>query len=277
MDNGARAGGNAVLADHVHDGIAVFDNGGQIIYWNAAATTITGWQRSSPEVAILRTLTTGLSELRPGKWIETRRVAVSWDGAPAAAVLFNDVTAQRRLSETQQQLRDIGLIDPLTGLIGERLLRDHARRAISLAHRDGRSAGVIWVELDRFTGLAPVHSAVADEVMRQSAKKVELAIRTSDVAARPEPEALAVMLTALASSADARTIAVRLLLVLAAPCFVEGRERSVRARVGAAVFPLNNEGPDALIDAARRAAHEASRTGEQIVMAEERRDQVVGA
>ena len=31
-------------------------------------------------------------------------------------------------------------------------MRDHARRAIALAARDGRSAGVIWLHLDRFTG-----------------------------------------------------------------------------------------------------------------------------
>jgi diguanylate cyclase (GGDEF)-like protein len=273
IDDDRRGGGatwpGAVLADHVHDGIGIYDRTGRLVYWNTAATTITGWQISSAEAAGLRERPAGLAEIRPGKWIESRRVTVPWTGSPAEAVLFNDVTAQRRLTDTHQQLRDIGLIDPLTGLIGERLLRDHARRSISLARRDGRSAGLIWLEFDRFIGSGPEARAAADEVMRQCAGKVERSIRASDVAARPEPESLAVMLTALRSSTDLRIIAVRVLLVLASPCFVEGRERSVAATAGGAVFPLNGEEPDALIGAARRAAGQARATGEQLVLAGE--------
>jgi diguanylate cyclase (GGDEF)-like protein len=257
----------ALLADHVHDGVGIYDRAGHLVYWNVAAVTITGWSRDSPEAAGLRQRPAGLSEIRPGKWIESRRVALPWDGSPAETILFNDVSAQRRLTETHQQLRDIGIIDPLTGLMGERLLRDHARRSISLAHRDGRSAGVIWIDLDRFRGPGPESSVVADDVMQQCARKVESSIRLSDLAARPEAESLAVMLTALRSSAHLRIIAVRLQLVLASPCFVEGRERSVATAFGGAVYPLNGDDPEVLIGAARRAARQGSKSGGQLVMA----------
>lgn len=262
-----RTAAAAELADHVHDGVAIYEPAGPLRYWNAAAALITGWTSSSADASSLRDRPAGLVEIRPGKWIESRHVSLIWDGSRADAVLFNDVTADRRLSETHQQLRDIGLIDPLTGLIGERLLRDHTRRSISLARRDGRSAGLIWLQLDRYVGTSPASTATADEVMRQCARKVEQAIRASDVAARPEPEALAVMLTALSSSADLQVVAVRLLLVLATPCLVEGRERSVRAAIGGAISPLNGQDPEALIDAARGASRRGLLTGEQLVLA----------
>jgi diguanylate cyclase (GGDEF)-like protein len=257
-----------ILADHVHDGVAIYDQAGRLVYWNVAAMTITGWRSANAEATSFRERPAGLAEIRPGKWIESRRVMLPWDRSPAEAILFNDVTAQRRLADTQQQLRDIGLIDPLTGLIGERLFRDHARRAIELARRDARPAGLIWIDLDRFIGPPEAH-AVADAVMRECARKVEGTIRVSDVAARPEPESLAVMLTALRSSAELRVIAVRLQLVLATPCFVEGRGRSVATALGGAVFPDDGDEPGALISAARRAARQGSRAGGQLVMAGE--------
>jgi diguanylate cyclase (GGDEF)-like protein len=263
----SRGGANGVLADHVHDGVGIYDRTGSLVYWNTAAATITGWSSRSVEAAGFRSRPAGLAEIRAGKWIESRRVFLPWDGTPSEAILFNDVTAEHRLTETHQQLRDIGLMDPVTGLIGDRLLRDHARRALALAEHDGRSAGLIWLDLDRFTGDGPGSSPVADEVMRQCARKVERSIRVSDVAARPEAESLAVMLTALRSSTDLQIIAVRLMLVLAAPCFVEGRERSVAARVGGAVFPGDGREPDALIDVARRAARAGDKADRRIVMA----------
>ncbi len=273
----AYAGGSAGLADHLHDGVAVYDPDGHLRYWNAAATSITGWQRTTAEAAAFLDRASGLAEIRPGKWIESRRVRLEWDGSPAEAVLFNDVTSERRLRDTEQQLRDIGLIDPVTGLIGERLLRDHARRAVSLATRDGRSAGIIWLALDRFTGSGTGANVVADEVMRQSARRIETAVRTSDVVARPDAGSIVVMLTALTTSADLQFVAVRLLLVLAPPCLVEGRERSVAVRAGGAVFPLHGNGSDALIDAARNAAAQSAVTGGQLVMAQASEGIAVGA
>jgi hypothetical protein len=60
---------------------------------------------------------------------------------------------------------------------------------------------------------------------------------------------------------------VRLMLVLASPCFVEGRERSVAAKVGGAVFPDDGREPDALIDIARRAARKGDKKDGRLVMA----------
>jgi diguanylate cyclase (GGDEF)-like protein len=260
-------GSLSTFADHVHDGVAVYDLAGNLLYWNVAARTITGWSASSDEAVSLRERPSGLAEIRPGKWVESRRVSLAWQGAPAEAILFNDVTAERRLADHLRQLRDVGLVDPLTGLIGERLLRDHTRRALSLAQRDGRPAGVLWLDLHRYVGAGHEAAAIADEVLRQYARKVELSIRVSDVAARPAPGSLAVMLTALESANDLRVVAVRLLLLLAAPAFVEGRERSVAATIGGAVYPLDADSADGLIDEARRVARDASRAGTQIAMA----------
>jgi len=256
-----------ILADHVHDGIAIYGSEQQPAYWNAGATAITGWQRSSDEAVALRSRPAGLAEIRPGKWVEIRRVTLIWEGQPAEAIIFNDVTAERRLAEVHQQFRDVGLMDPLTGLIGHQLLLDHARRAIALAERDGRPAGVIWMDLDRFVGTGSAPNPVADAVMRQCSRKVEQSIRASDVAARPEPESLAVMLTALRSAADLQIIAVRLLLTLSVPSLVEGRERSVSVTIGGAVFPGDGATAEDLVNAARRAASHGVLTGAPFVLA----------
>jgi diguanylate cyclase (GGDEF)-like protein len=178
--------------------------------------------------------------------------------------VFSDVTAQVELREAHRKLRDIGLIDPITYLVTAPVFHDHLQRALALAMRDERWVGVLWLTLRRFKRSTRDGEQIANEVLRQSAKRVLASIRPSDLAARIDDEAFAIVLTAIRTPADAQVVAVRLMLALAPPVLVVGRERSVDIKIGAAAASDRAVDGYALLKRARA----SSETAESAVVGE---------
>jgi diguanylate cyclase (GGDEF)-like protein len=254
-----------LLARLTHDGIAVIDPQGKLVSWNSAATAITGWTPREAAArgfgAIVR-LPGGVHELRPGKWIDLRSSPLDVGGERFTVVFFNDSTAQKRLGESRDDLRALGLIDALTGLPGRQLALLHIERAVALAERDKRSVGLLSVKLDRHQDPNdPSRRVVEDEVLRQFAKRFAAFVRGSDLPARLGGDSFLVVLTALTSPDDATLVAVRLLLALAQPFGVEGKERSVLCSVGIAEYPRDAKDSVTLLSEALRAADRAQNLG----------------
>ena len=254
-----------LLARQTQDGIAVIDPRGALLSWNSAAVAITGWSGAEAATrgfgSIVR-LPGGVHELRPGKWIELRSASLDVAGETFEVVFFNDATAQRRLSDTREDLRALGLVDALTGLPGRQLAMLHLDRAIALATRDKRAVGLLGIKLDRYQDAGdPSRRQVADEVLRQLAKRLAVYIRGSDLAARLGGDSFLVVLTALATTNDATIVAVRLMLALAQPFGVEGRERSVQCSIGIAEYPRDADDAVSLLGEALRAADRAQNEG----------------
>ena len=254
-----------MLARLTHDGIAVIDPRGAVVAWNSAAVAITGWtqkEASARGFGTIVRLPGGVHELRPGKWIDLRSSPLDVAGEAFSVVFFNDSTAQKRLKESRDDLRALGLIDPLTELPGRQLALLHLERAIALAARDKRSVGLLSVKLDRYQDPSdPSRRQVADEVLRQFAKRFAAFVRGSDMPARLGGDSFLVVLTALSKADDATVVAVRLLLALAQPFGVAGRERSVQCSVGIAEYPRDAKDGIALLSEALRAAERAQNLG----------------
>ena len=254
-----------LLARQTHDGVAIIDAAGTLISWNSAAIAITGWTRDEAAkrgFGSIVQLPAGVHELRPGKWIELRSSTIPVGSETFTVVFFTDSTAQRRLRDAHDDLRDLGLVDPLTDLAGRALALLHVDRAIALAKRDKRSVGLLSVKLDRYRDPdEPSRRQVADEVLRQFAKRFSAYVRASDMPARLGGDSFLVVLTALSSPNDSTVVAVRLVLALAQPFGVEGRERSVQCSIGIAEFPRDAEDGVALLTEALRAADHAQNEG----------------
>jgi len=253
-----------LLASGTRDGVAILDTRGQLVFWNAAAVSITGWSYADASARNLSQLVKnagGLTELRDGKWVELRHSAIDAGDERFTLVLFTDSTPHIRLRDTRDQLRALGLIDSRTNLPGRDLAMVHLEHAIALARRDKRSVGVLSVKLDRFRELRAADQGVADETLRQFAKRLTTFARASDVPAQMSDDSFLVVLTALASSNDAAVVAVRLLLALAEPFDVVGRARSVHCSIGVAEAPRDAEDAAALLGAALGAADRAQVLG----------------
>ncbi len=176
-------------------------------------------------------------------------------------MLFTDSTPQVRLRDTRDQLRALGLIDGPTNLAGRELAMVHLEQSMALAKRDKRSVGALSVKLDRFRDLRSGDRDIADETIRQFARRMAAFVRASDVPARLSDDSFLVVLTALTTSNDAAVVAVRLLLALAEPFDVVGKARTLHCSIGVAESPRDADDPTALLGAALGAADRAQLLG----------------
>jgi len=255
---------SVLLATGTRDGVGVLDGAGQLVFWNAAAVSITGWSIAEAAGRRLDEVieTAGaLTEIRDGKWAELRHNIIEAEGQNFTVVLFTDSTPQVRLRDARDQLRALGLIDAPTNLAGRELAMVHLEHAMALAKRDKRSVGALSVKLDRFRDLRSGDETAAAETIRQFAKRMSAFVRASDVPARLSEDSFLVILTALTTSNDAAVVAVRLLLALAEPFDVVGKARTLHCSIGVAESPRDAEDATALLGAALGAADRAQLLG----------------
>ena len=254
----------AVLASGMPDGVAILDAAGQLVFWNAAAVSITGW-------SFVEAATRGLGELaqtsgaptliRDSKWVDVRSVVLEAAGQRFRLVMFTDTTPHVRLRDTRDQLLALGLIDSRTNFVGRELAMVHLEHAIALAARDKRSVGALAVKVDRLRDLRGADPAIAEEAMRQLAQRLGAFVRASDVPARLADDSFLLVLTAMTSSNDATIVAERLLLALTEPFDVIGQSRSLHCSIGVAEAPRDAADATALLGAAFGAADRAQLLG----------------
>jgi diguanylate cyclase (GGDEF)-like protein len=150
--------------------------------------------------------------------------------------------------------RHLALHDPLTGLANRTLFYDRVEQAIALARRDGKCAGILVFDLDRFKEVNDTlgHSA-GDALLVQIASRLsDKVIRRSDTIARMGGDEFAVVAPNIAAAAAVQQPARRILHALETPFMIAGAEVRVGASVGFAIFPEDGEEVETLIEAADR-------------------------
>ena len=121
-----------------------------------------------------------------------------------------DITRER---EAEQQLRQLALYDPLTGLANRAFFHERLRHAIKLRHDEGHATGLLYIDLDDFKGINDRWGHdLGDEVLHEIGKRIERSVRPGDTAARLGGDEFAVVLTEPVAPEDALGVAERLLI-----------------------------------------------------------------
>ncbi|HUS61920.1 MAG TPA: diguanylate cyclase [Acidimicrobiales bacterium] len=151
--------------------------------------------------------------------------------ATQAGVAFGNV----RLLE---QIRHQALHDALTGLPNQSLFEDRVNQAIARAARDKMQSAVLFIDLDRFKKVNDTlgHEA-GNELLKQAGGRLLTAVRLSDTVARMGGDEFTVLLTGLATTADALASADRILEQFRKPFVLGGLELIVTPSIGIAVHP----------------------------------------
>jgi diguanylate cyclase (GGDEF)-like protein/PAS domain S-box-containing protein len=98
------------------------------------------------------------------------------------AGVVRDVSSSR---EAEDQLREMALRDPLTGLYNRRQFEDELDRQLALARRTGRPGVALLIDLDRFKEVNDtLGHAAGDKLLRGVAGVLTQRLRTSDLIAR---------------------------------------------------------------------------------------------
>jgi diguanylate cyclase (GGDEF)-like protein len=163
---------------------------------------------------------------------------------------------------TEKRLSQLAAYDPLTGLVNRPTFLHRLNRAIARARRTNKEVAILFVDLD---GFKPINDAfghaIGDALLRLVALRLGTVVRATDTVARLGGDEFAIVLEGIASSHDIACIADKVLDAIKAPAAVSGRDISISASVGIALFPGCGWEPSALLRHADAAMYRAKQSG----------------
>ncbi|GAB4477818.1 MAG: EAL domain-containing protein [Burkholderiaceae bacterium] len=200
--------------------------------------------------------------------------------------VLQDMTDRR---QAEDQIRQLANFDSLTGLPNRRFFRDQFAVSLERARQSGTHVALLFIDIDRFKQINDTlgHQA-GDELLREVARRLYLAVRETDTVARAAMAAagapvsggerredfarlggdeFTILLTELADVGMVERVAQRLLEVLRVPIACGGHEVFVTASIGVALFPQHGDDVETLVrkaDIAMYSVKDAGRNGWQI-------------
>jgi diguanylate cyclase (GGDEF)-like protein len=203
---------------------------------------------ASPELQ-QEALEVGVVDLLEKDEFDTQRLA--------RAIRFA-IARERRV----ERLSRLAQIDELTGLANRTLFADRLERALAAARRHRTLVAVMIIDLNGFKAVndALGHTA-GDLLLRVVGERLRARVRETDTVARLGGDEFAVVLENLGRPEFAGLVARKLLDAIAPPITLDGREVSVTASIGAAVFPRDGMEGSLLLRHADAAMYRAKAEG----------------
>lgn len=277
----------AALFEVSSDGIILTDARSVILRVNPAFTEITGYSAGEAIGQTPRMLKSGHHPpefyarmwrdlLNKGFWegeIWNRRKNDSfypqWEritairdeqGAVAGYVAQLSDIARRKL--TEQEIRNRGNYDALTGLVSRSLLLERLELAIREHRRNGCKLCVLIIGLDRFKQINDaVGHAAGDTLLRQAGDRLKAEIRDIDTAARVGGDEFVLMLIDQTDQTSVERLVRRLLEQLERPFALPAGDADIGASIGISVFPDDGDNADVLLRNAGIAMSRAKESG----------------
>jgi diguanylate cyclase (GGDEF)-like protein/PAS domain S-box-containing protein len=168
-------------------------------------------------------------------WVRDEGVVVHDEGGTPLYLqgYLLDVTMER---ETQSQLRDLALRDPLTGLANRAFFQEQVQQAVATRKAAGADTALLFIDLNDFKVVNDRwgHDA-GDRVLRELAQRIQGTVRAGDSAARLGGDEFAVVLPSVSEPAEAVSAAERLLARIGEPVELAGESLNVGASVGISI------------------------------------------
>jgi len=190
---------------------------------------------------------------RDGRWLHVESLwsDLSLDPNVGGIVLNTRDISERKLFE--QQLSHQAFHDSITGLANRALFKDRVGHSLARQQRDGRSAAVLFTDIDDFkTVNDSLGHAAGDQVLRVVGDQITSSIRAGDTAARLGGDEFAVLLED-ADYTRAVEVAERIMAALESPIRIDGKDLSVRVSIGIAIGDDDLKGSEAADDLLRNA------------------------
>ena len=177
-------------------------------------------------------------------WLGVHLVPFDRDGQRYLLAHLMDQTEQRRAT---LELKQMAFHDSLTGLANRRLLWEHFQQTQRQCSRKQEWGAVLLLDLNRFKQLNDQHGHEAgDQMLQEVARRMQQAMRASDVVTRLGGDEFAVLLQGLGHNKEQATLHVHLLCdklraVLAQPYTLGGATHHGSASIGIALLDPNAE------------------------------------
>ena len=168
---------------------------------------------------------------------------------------------ERRLLETQDQLRRQSLYDGLTGLPNRNLFFDRLNQAILTSERNLGVFTLLMIDLNLFKEVNDsLGHGVGDEVLSIIGGRFETFARKSDTLARLGGDEFACILYNIQTEKDAIACVEKIIATINQPIVVNEHVLQIGASVGIARYPENGTDPTSLLSNADSAMYQAKRS-----------------
>jgi len=198
------------------------------------------------------------------KWWDVVVTPMHADNGEIAQLLSisRDITASRN---TAEELRWASEHDALTELPNRRSFEAHLRAATIRAMENGKSFGVLLLDLDHFKHVNDtLGHAAGDHLLKTISERLRSSLRPTDFIARLGGDEFAVILQGIDGEEDLVRAGESILTRLQGPTRFEGRIIGTSASIGGALFPRDADTAHDLLkhaDTALYALKEAGRGG----------------
>jgi diguanylate cyclase (GGDEF)-like protein len=165
------------------------------------------------------------------------------------------IRERRRRDAVENELRNLAIYDPLTGLLIRAYFIAILEKAVARAKRGQTKLGVIFIDLDDFKTVNDSFGHyTGDLLLHEVAKRLEGIIRSADSAARYGGDEFVLLVDGDKGGGTER-LACRVVEALSRPIDIQGVTIVITASVGYAVFPDHGDGAETLLHAADKAMY----------------------
>ncbi len=281
-----------VTLNSIGDAVLSTDIAGNVTYLNLVAEYMTGWSCREaigrPFAEVFQIIDGATRELAPNPMsravqenktvgLAANCILIRRDGfesviedsaAPihdrrgqvtGAVIVFHDVSASRAIV---QKMAHLAQHDFLTDLPNRMLLSDRVTNAIALARRHAKQRAVLFLDLDGFKHINDsLGHPIGDKLLQSVAQRLVACVRGSDTVSRQGGDEFVVLLSEIERAEDAALSAGKMLLALAAPHSIAGKEFHVTASIGISIYPDDGQDAETLIRSADTAMYHAKNKG----------------
>jgi diguanylate cyclase (GGDEF)-like protein len=174
-------------------------------------------------------------------------------------LVAHDVTAARELSD---KLARLALHDHLTGLPNRRLFADRLNQAIGLAKRAATCFALLYIDLDNFKEVNDAFGhQVGDQLLQKAAERLLRCVRDSDTVCRQGGDEFSALLINCGDVNASAICAQKIVDTLGAAYTIDGKQLTISASLGIALYPVDATDPRSLIRAADTAMYQAKCAG----------------
>ncbi len=170
--------------------------------------------------------------------------------------------SNERLTLTNENLRNLAVHDPLTGLPNRTLILDRLQHGLANARRNQELLALLMIDLNQFKEVNDtLGHLIGDQLLAAVGQRFLHALREGDTLGRLGGDEFAVVVPAASREAAAH-VAANLSKALKSPVTIDNHEFSIGASIGIALFPDDGPDPGTLLRSADLAMYTAKRNRE---------------
>jgi diguanylate cyclase (GGDEF)-like protein/PAS domain S-box-containing protein len=193
------------------------------------------------------------------KWISVSVIRDSEGRVKNHIATFVDITARKA---AEKHIYQLAHHDPLTGLYNRFSLEERLGQALMQVQRESGKLALMFIDMDRFKVINDTlgHN-VGDMLLVEIAKRLQAAVRDSDIVARIGGDEFVVVLTGIDESLAAMTVAAKMVISLGAPYEIGEHLLHSTPSVGISLFPEDSRDAEGLMKSADTAMYHAKAQG----------------